>query len=176
MGDAQWRSQHDGHVLPDRSPQAPRNYWVRRNTTLGTGRWDVPVKGAHQTCAQRDFMCQDGRQHVRQALRNTDPYMDLFVDELNHAYVSGAWMWDAHLKETFLFKAKLYATVCDWPGCQTRKPCAAQQHHTMQDFARCMVSCITAARGLVSAAKCVANTSADCIGWCNRSTLVTISG
>jgi hypothetical protein len=65
-------------------------------------------------------MCQDGRQHVRQGLRNTDAYMDLFVDELNHAYVSGAWMWDAHLKETFLFKAKLFATVCDWPGCQTR--------------------------------------------------------
>ena len=44
--------------------------------------------------------------------------MDLFVDELNHMYMSGAWMWDAHLKETFLFKAKLYATVCDWPGSQ----------------------------------------------------------
>ena len=60
---------------------------------------------------------QDGRQHIRQALRTTDAYMDVFVDELNHMYISGAWMWDAHLKETFLFKAKLFATVrlARWP-------------------------------------------------------------
>ena len=118
---------------------------------------------------------QDGRQHIRQALRSTDAYMDLFVDELNHMYISGAWMWDAHLKETFLFKAKLFATVCDWPGGQNAQPCAAQHYHMPQGFARCMVSCIMAACGHVSAAKCVADTSAGCIGWCNRSLLLTIS-
>ena len=42
--------------------------------------------------------------------------MELLVDELNHVDMSGAVLWDGNLKQDFLFKAKLFATVCDWPG------------------------------------------------------------
>ena len=67
----------------------------------------------HRQCR---LVVQDGRQHIRRGLRCTDAFMELLVDELNHVYMSGAVLWDGNLKQDFLFKAKLFATVCDWPG------------------------------------------------------------